>query len=169
MKNIPFLAVSWLLISCLIMFGMLTMPQGIEAGTPGEESVFTISGITISPTEANTGQDITISATIEETSNNSGIYLGTLRINGTVEEIQSLFIAPLGSEQITFTISKGEAGEYSVDLDGLEGSFSVIGDPVSDSSDLSFPTVGVVIGIIVAVVIVGLLVFYLNKRAYGGG
>jgi hypothetical protein len=146
------------------MVGLLTFTLGAWAGTPGEESIFTISGLNISPTEANTGQNITISAIIEETNNKSGIYESTLRIDDTVEETQSLTIAPLGSEQITFIISKSVAGEYSVDLDGLRGSFTVIGDPVSDSSDSSFPTVAVVIGIVAAVVIVGLLVFYLNRR-----
>jgi hypothetical protein len=164
MKKLQLIGIRWLLISCLVIACILAIPQGIEAGTPGEESVFTISGLVISPAEANTGQSITISATIEETNNKSGIYEGTLRIDGTVEETKSLTIAPLGSEQISFEISRGEAGEYSVNLDGLTGSFTVTGEPVSDSSESSFPTVAVVIGVIAALVIVGGLVYYLNRR-----
>lgn len=163
MKKIPFLTVRWLLVSCLVLVGIFAAAQAVEAGTPGNEPEFTISGLVISPAEANTGQTITISATINETANISGIYEGTLRING-VEETKSVTVGPNASKQITFTISKNVAGTYSVDLDGLTGSFTVIGEPTNGSSDSSFPTVPVVVGIVAALVIVGLLIFYLNKR-----
>jgi hypothetical protein len=163
MKNIQFLTVRWLLVSCLVLVGIFAAAQAVEAGTPGNEPEFTISGLVISPAEANTGQTITISATINETANISGIYEGTLKINDVVEETKSVTVGPNASKQITFTILKNVAGTYSVDLDGLEGSFTVIGEPIAES-DSSFPTVPVVIGIVAAVVIVGLLIFYLNKR-----
>lgn len=167
MKKIQFLTVRWLVTFCLVFVGIFAAAQAVEAGTPGNEPVFTISGLVISPAEASTGQTITISATITESNNISGIYEGTLKINGVVEESKSVTVGPNGSEQLTFTVTKNVAGTYSVDLDGLTGSFTVIGEPIngsSDSSDSSFPTVPVVVGIVAAVVIVGLLIFYLNKR-----
>ena len=163
MKKIPFLTVRWLLVSCLVLVGIFAAAQAVEAGTPGNEPEFTISGLVISPAEANTGQTITISATINETANISGIYEGTLRING-VEETKSVTVGPNASKQITFTVSKNVAGTYSVDLDGLTGSFTVIEESTNGSSGSSFPTVSVVVGIVAALVIVGLLIFYLNKR-----
>ena len=164
MKSISFLTVRWLIISCLVLFGIFAAAQAVEAGTPGNEPEFTISGLVISPAEANTGQTITISATITESANISGIYEGTLRINDAVEETKPISVGPKASEQITFTISKNEAGVYSVDLNGLEGSFTVTGESIDDSSGSSFPTIPVVVGIVAAVVIVGLLIFYFNKR-----
>jgi len=127
----------------------------------------------ISPAEANTGQNITISATIKETNNISGNYAGTLKINGTVEATQLIFVGSNESKTITFTISINEAGVYSVDLDGLTGSLTVTGEPVIDSSGSSgssgssassFPTVPVVIGIIAVAVIVGLFIFSRVKK-----
>jgi len=164
MKIIPFLTIRWLLVSCLVLVGIFVAAQAVEAGTPGNEPVFEISGLVISPAEANTGQTITISATIYETANISGIYEGTLKINDMVEETKPVSVGPLANAKITFTVSKNVAGTYSVDLDGLTGSFTVIGEPVNDSSGSSFPTVPVIVGIVAAVVIVGLLIFYLNKR-----
>jgi hypothetical protein len=170
MKKLPFLTARWLLVSCLVLVGIFAAAQAVEAGTPGNEPEFTINGLVISPAEANIGQTITISATIEETANISGIYEGTLRINDVVEETKPVTVGPNGSKQITFTVSKNVAGTYSVDLDGLTGSFTVTGEPTngsSGSSGSSFPTVPVVVGIVAAVVIVVLLILYLNKRRAG--
>ena len=171
MKKYSFITVRLLLISCLVsclvLVGIFTAAQAVEAGTPGYDPVFTISGLVISPAETNTGQTITISATITETANISGIYEGTLRINDVIEETKPVLIAPKGSEIITFDVIINEAGTYSVDVDGLKGSFTIIeGPPIDDSSSSPFPTVPVVIGIVAAAVVVGLLVFYLNKKGY---
>ena len=163
MRRIQLLTMRWFFIIALVVVGMSAIPLVVEAGTPGQEGIFTISDLIVSPTEADTGQTITISATIKETNNVSGIYEGTLRINGTVEETKSVTVEPNGSKPITFAISRNVAGTYSVDLDGLTGSFTVTGEPIAES-DSSFPTVPVIFGIVAAVVIVGLLIFYLNRR-----
>ena len=163
MKRIPFQAIRWLLITGLVLAGITAIPQAIEAGTPGNEAIFEISNLVISPAEAETGQTITISATIRETNNISGIYEGTLRINDVVEATKTLTVGPLATEEITFTVSKNEAGVYSVKLDTLTGSFIVTGE-TTDPSDSSFPTASVVGGIVAAVVVVGLILFFLNKR-----
>lgn len=164
MKKFSFLIMQWLLISCLVMAGISAITQGVTAGTAGQGSGFTLSNLVVSPAEVETGQTITISATVKETNNVSGAYEGTLRINGIIEETQIISVSSSESKQITFTSSRNEAGVYTIDLDGLIGSFTVTGEAIIDSSDSSFPTVPVVIGIIVAIVIVGLIVFYLNRR-----
>jgi len=161
-----------LFLSCFILFGiiMIVFPQNVNAGTGQPSAGFTIGSLMISPAEANTGQNITISATIKETNNISGNYAGTLKINGTVEATQLIFVGSNESKTITFTISINEAGVYSVDLDGLTGSLTVTGEPVIDSSGSSgssassFPTVPVVIGIIAVAVIVGLFIFSRVKK-----
>ncbi|MCK5604071.1 hypothetical protein KAR91_19445 [Candidatus Pacearchaeota archaeon] len=164
MKSISSLTVRWLLISCLVLVGVFATSQAIKAGTTGTDPEFTISDLIISPIEVNTGQDVTISATIKESANNSGNYEAILKINGAVEERKTVLVEPNGSEQVSFTLSKNVAGTYSVDLNGLKGTFTAIGEPVDESSGSTFPTAPVVGGIVAAVVIVGLLIFYLNKR-----
>ncbi|MBA7478115.1 hypothetical protein ES707_13536 [subsurface metagenome] len=62
----------------------------------------------------------------------------------------------LDSEEVTFTISKDVAGTYSVAVEYLTGSFTVNGRP---------DTVPFLVGgIIAAVVVVGLLAFFLVRR-----
>ena len=171
MRKIQLLSMRWLLISCLVLTSIFTITQAVEAGTPGNEPEFTISGLVISPAEAKTGQTITINATVKELAKISGIYEGTLRINGVDEETKQLTIGPLGSEQLTFTVSKDTAGTYSVYLDGLSGSFTLTGETTngsSGSSDSSFPTVAVIVAIIAAIVIIAMVVWLMvaHRRQY---
>ncbi|GAI72870.1 unnamed protein product [marine sediment metagenome] len=48
-----------------------------------------------------------------------------LRINGAAEATKEVTIHAGFSKEVTFTISRDIAGTYSVDVDGLIGSFTV--------------------------------------------
>ncbi|MFC1866043.1 hypothetical protein ACFLYB_04960 [Chloroflexota bacterium] len=160
MQEIKFLAIRWLLIIGLVLAGIATIPQGIEAGTIGDDATFTINNLVISPSEADTGQDVTISAAISNTSDTEGVYLATLKINGMVEEFKYVEVEPLTSNTlVTFTISKDKTGVYSVDLDGLSGTFTAT-EPSSSPVSIGL----VVLGIVAIVVILVLFSFYLIKR-----
>ncbi|MBA7630610.1 hypothetical protein ES703_38133 [subsurface metagenome] len=63
---------------------------------------------------------------------------------------------------MTFTTSEGIAGTYSVDINGLTGSFTVKEKPVSVvPKPVNWPLIG---GIIGGVVVVGLGVFFWTRR-----
>ena len=165
MKRLSYPVISWFLIICLVLVGMAGITQVVKAGTTGNDPIFTISDLVISPAEAGVGQSISISATVEETNNISGIYESTLTINGIVEESKPLTVGALESKQITFTVSRDETGAYSVDLDGLTGLFTISEEAASGSSDSSFPTAAVIGGIIGVALVVGLFVFWKKKKA----
>ncbi len=118
-RNIKFLIV--------ICLSILTLFSGkvVSAGTPGSMAEISISDLVINPVEASTGQAITISMTVKESANVSGIYEGTLKINGVVAEKKKKTIGPLAVTDLAFTITKNEPGTYEVDLDGLKGTFTV--------------------------------------------
>ncbi|UCG55340.1 MAG: hypothetical protein JSV32_03785 [Dehalococcoidia bacterium] len=164
MQAVQSLTFRFLFVIILILLSISTIPQFVSAGTPGQEAIFTLSNLVISPAEVTTGQTITISATIEETNNISGLYEGTLKINDAIEEQKTLMVGPNATQEITFTTAQNVAGVYTVDLDGLVGTFTVTGEPVADSSDSTFPTVPVVIAIVAAIVIIGLSIFYWNRK-----
>ena len=96
-------------------------------------------------------------------------------MDGVKEAEKRLTIAAGRSEMVTFSVTREGAGSYSVEVDGLSGSFTVaaLAPPVTPAPVptptptpepvINWPLVG---GIIAAVVIVALGIFlWLRKRA----
>ncbi len=98
------------------------------------EANFTSSDLSISPGEVDIGQSVTISALVTNTGSCSGSYTVTLKINDVVEATREVTLDAGASESVTFTVSKEEAGIYSVVIDGLSGSFTVTASVASQPS-----------------------------------
>jgi len=88
-------------------------------------AAITASSLTISPREVDIGETVTISILVANTGEEQGSYTVTLKINGVVEETREITLAGGASETATFTVAEDEAGTYSVNIDGLTGSFTV--------------------------------------------
>ena len=121
---------------------------------------FTSSALNISPREVDIGETVTISVLVTNIGEEEGSYTVTLKINGVVEQTREVTLAGGASQTVTFTTTKDEAGIYSVDVDGLIGSFTVR-EVVVPPPPINWPLIG---GIIAAVVVVGLLIFFLVRR-----
>jgi len=93
-------------------------------------AAFTVSGLTISPTEVNIGEKATISITITNTGDLTGDYQAILKINGSVIATKKVTLAGDISQKVTFTTSKDAGGTYTVGLGGLSGTLTVKGLPV---------------------------------------
>jgi len=93
-------------------------------------AAFTTSGLTISPTEVNIGESVTISVTITNTGDLTDDYQAILKINGAVIATKKVTLAGDASQKLTFTTSKDTAGTYAVGLGGLSGTLTVKGPPV---------------------------------------
>jgi hypothetical protein len=88
-------------------------------------AVFTASSLIISPSEVSVGEAVTISVSIINTGDAAGSYTVTLKINGVVEATKEVTLSAGTSQEVTFTAVKDVAGTYTVDVDGLSGSFTV--------------------------------------------
>jgi len=92
-------------------------------------------------------------------------------INGVKEAEKSVTVAAGGSQSVSFSVTREDAGTYSVVVDGLSGSFTVVeavappGPPTEEvPKPINWPLIG---GIIAAVIVVGLVIFFvLRRRAY---
>ena len=120
-------------------------------------AAFTTSTLDISPAEVNTGEDITISALVTNTGDLTGTYEVTLEIDEIAVATKSVTLAGGASEKVTFTMSEDVAATYTVNLNGLLGTFVV-------NAGLSWWLIG---GIIAAVVAAGLLVYFYVWRKRG--
>jgi VCBS repeat-containing protein len=128
-----------------------------------EPAAFTVGSLVISPTEVDIGETINVSLLVANTGGMAGSYEVTLKIDGVVEATQYVTVGAGESETVTFTTSRDVAGSYSVDINGLSGSFTVKENPAPPPPEVNWP----VVGGIIAVVVVGLLIFFvIRRRAY---
>ncbi|MFC1931565.1 helix-turn-helix domain-containing protein [Chloroflexota bacterium] len=86
---------------------------------------FTVSNLMISPAQADIAQSVTVSADIANSGDLSGSYEVILKVNNEVESTQKLKMAGRTTEKVTFTVIKGAAGSYTVDINGQTGTFTV--------------------------------------------
>ena len=87
---------------------------------------FEVSDLNISPVEAEIGEaTITVSADVTNLSDETGTYVATLWIDGTVEAGQDVNVEAGETEPVSFTVTREAAGSYEVRLDRLYGSFSI--------------------------------------------
>jgi hypothetical protein len=104
-------------------FAVIAMPP--PPPTVLAPAAITASSLSISPREVDIGETVTISVLVANTGEEEGSYTVTLKINGVVKQTRELILAGGASETATFAVAEDEAGTYSVDVDGLTGSFAV--------------------------------------------
>ena len=139
--------------------------------TLGEAPVanFTSVKLFISPSDVAIGENVTISIEVANTGEESGSYTVTLKIDGVVEATKDVTLNAGASEEVTFTTVKDVAGSYSVDVNGLSGSFTVKEKPAPPSptptltptSEVNWPLIWGVIG---GTVVVGVIIFLVVRK-----
>lgn len=88
-------------------------------------ATFTVGNLTITPATVESGKSVTISAQISNTGDLSGAYLVTLKINNVAETTSNITLAAGAKQLATFVVTKTTVGTYTVDVNGLPGSFTV--------------------------------------------
>ena len=126
---------------------------------PPAPAAFSVSHLSISRLEVQPGETVTISVLVANTGGESGSYTTVLKINGVKEAEKTVTIAAGESRDVTFSVTKEEAGTYTVTVDGLSGSFTVVAPPAKPISWWVWLIVG--LGV---VVIGGLLAYFLWWR-----
>ena len=130
-------------------------------------AAFSISSLIISPNEVAPGESITISVSVTNTGDLVGSYKVILKIDGVVEATKEIKVNADASQEITFTTKQDLAGTYSVDVNGLSGTFVVREEappappPSPPSARVNWPLIW---GIVSGVVIVGVIVFLVARK-----
>lgn len=131
--------------------------HGVEDGSfelvawlPAE---FTVSNLSISPTEVNVKKAATVTVTVSNTGELSGTYTATLKVDGVVEDTEDVTVESGGSKTASFTVTKETKGTYSIDIDGLTGTLTV----------KKPPPYGLYAGIIIVLILIVVIVWYTRK------
>jgi len=84
-----------------------------------------VRNLKITPDRVKPGSRVTIIAEVTSARPIRISHSVVLKIKGVVEAIKEITLGPGQSQKVAFTILKGKPGTYDVDLEGLEGSFTV--------------------------------------------
>ena len=107
------------------------MTREEAAGSPilvGEVPVaagFKVSALSISPSAAITGETVSVDVTVTNVGGEAGDYTVTLWIDGVLEGSEAVSLGGGESVEVSFNVSRGAAGLYMVEVDGLRGGFTV--------------------------------------------
>jgi len=140
---------------------------------PPEPADFSVSSLSVSPRlEVESGETVTITVSVANTGGKSGSYSVLLKINGVKETDRTVTVAAGESQEVSFSVTREEAGSYTVDVDGLSGSFTVVAPPEEEEEEeevltepgINWPLIGAIIG---GVIVVGLIIYFLVFRRRG--
>ena len=115
---------------------------------------FAVDDLSIDPDTVTEGKSVTISIECENTGTISGAYQVVLTINGAVEDEKTVTIGPDETTSVSFEVTAGEAGEYSVDVNGLSGSYDV---EKAQTGIPGFPLESIVLSMVLAVLVLWLI------------
>ncbi len=110
---------------------------------------FWVSNLVISPQEVNLGQVVTISCTVTNIGAEAGDY--TILLGGDFMAEQIVELAPGESKTIAFEVVPTEIKTHSVSVDGLTGTFNVIGVADIRVENLVISPAEVIIGEVVTI------------------
>lgn len=96
----------------------------------GPGSDIRVEELSISPAQANVGDTVVITATAKNYGTGTGTKTITCTANGNTTE-QTVTLEPGTDQVVTFEVVPSKEGTFSVTLDGLSGSFSVLSRKVS--------------------------------------
>jgi hypothetical protein len=111
--------------------------------TAAKEAEFLVTDLAIAPAEAEEAEPVLISANITNIGDLDGTYDANLTINGVLTETQIVEVPGNNTSVIVeFTVIEETVGDYTVELGGLTGSFTIKeAPPTASNIHLSSPLV----------------------------
>ena len=85
---------------------------------------FEFSNLVIEPSEVRAGKTVTISVVVAHVGD-LGSYNVILKIDNVVEAAESVTLAGVATETVTFTVSSDAEGTHDIEVEGLAGTFVV--------------------------------------------
>jgi len=107
------------------MVNISDLPGTLKVKAPEAPAAFSTSALNISPAEVNIRESVTISVTVTNTGDLAGSYEVSLKIDNVVAQTKVIELAGSSEQKVTFSAAKDTAGIYTVDVNGISGSFVV--------------------------------------------
>ena len=115
----------WLTGLLVVALMVVGVAGGVACGGGGPAATFEVSNLVINPDEAATGQEVTITATVTNTSEVDGTYTATLKVGGATVDTEQVTLTAEASDTVTFILTEDTAGSYSINVGGESGTLTV--------------------------------------------
>ena len=117
-------------------------------------AVFELSSLAVIPSVVEVGEEVSASVEVANTGEKAGSYTIILKINEEVEDEKSVTLGPDESVTVIFEVPATEEGTYSVDINGLSGSYDV---EKAQTGIPGFPLESIVLSMVLAVLLLWLI------------
>ena len=117
---------------------------------------FEVSDLTVSPSQAQLNQRVTISLNVANTGSVSGSYSLKLKVDGTMNSTKQVTVAPGTSQPVNLTLTEDTAGKHQVEVAGLSGEFEIIEANAIEPSGTNWWLIIGVTAIILLIIVVSI-------------
>jgi hypothetical protein len=92
---------------------------------------FILTDLTVTPGEIYAGENVTIGVLLANAGSLTGSYEAILKINDVVKDTRDIMLAGSDNMTVSFSVMGETPGIHNIDVNGLEGTFTVVTDPAS--------------------------------------
>ncbi len=108
---------------------------------------FTLSDLVVSPSTVETGETVTVSVTVANVGEETGIYTAELLVDESKVDEETVTLGGGAGETLEFTGVSGDEGTHTVSVGSLSGSFTVEAPPEEPGGIPGFPVASLVVGL----------------------
>jgi hypothetical protein len=101
---------------------------------------FTVGNLSVSPSEASAGQEVTISTAVTNAGGSPGTYTVSFKLNGTLSENREVNLDSGKSENLVFKTKSDKPGTYAIEVNGKTGQFTIKEPVVKVAEPISTPS-----------------------------
>jgi hypothetical protein len=146
-------------------FSLFAVLAKIEEPAPTR---VTVSNLTVSPSQAQLNQEVTISVKVANTSDTALDYYVQLKVDGIVKSSKLVTVPAGTSQRVNFTVSGDTVGKHQVEVGELNGEFKVAGlneSEVAGQYQINWWLIGGITGAVL-LIIIGIVVWEIQRRDY---
>lgn len=125
----------WVLMTGILLAGIMllagckgetpTTPVAQTTEEPKKPAAFFVSDLRMEPLEVQSNEKVTVSVLVSNTGDEMGTHEVTLTLNGKDEGSKQITLAGGASDRVGFTIIREISGNYTVNIGGLSGMFTI--------------------------------------------
>ena len=120
-------------------------------------SSFEVGSLSIEPSKVKIGEPVIITVECENTGASPDFHTVTLKIDGRVEDEETLALNPDEVTTVIFEVSASEQGMFLVEVDGMSGSFTATENKKPLGGIPGFPYESIILGIVAGVFMLWML------------